>query len=287
MLSSCPRLLGGVLVLAVVLTGCGDNLFSSFDSEGTSDDPNVLLADARAALAKGDTTRAIDYLERAYNIDPDHAEVRVTLVGTRFEQNDVDLLTIREIGMYIANASKAARPKSAATYVCSFDGDPSIYEPFDFAQAPAFQRLAALTDLFSDAETLLGDLDAAEADLPDALRARLLLIRAFTRAFQTIVAIDAEVKSLGVELFRLPSGDIGICADQSQFGSVSEAQALVTSIQEIIVCTLLPNYEAALDDLRTRNRILGGDDDNIVLSAMSDALDAMRNSIDATCSASQ
>jgi tetratricopeptide (TPR) repeat protein len=286
MLSSCSRLLGGCLVLALVLTGCSDNLFSSFDSEGTSDDPDVLLADARAALAKGDTTRAIDYLERAHDMDPDHAEIRVTLVGTRFEQNDVDLLTIREIGMYIANASKAARAKSAGTYVCSFDGDPSTYESFDFALAPAFQRLAALTDLFNEAETLLGGLDAVEADLPDDLRARMLLIRAFTRAFQTIVAIDAEVKSLGVELFRLPGGDIGICADQSQFDSVSDAQALVDSLQELIVCTLLPNYEGALDDLRTRNQILGGDDDNIVLSAMSDALDAMRDSIDATCSTS-
>ena len=286
MLSSFSRVFGGALVLAVLLTGCSDNLFSSFDSEGTSDDPNVLLADARAALAKGDTVRAIDYLERAHDIDPDHAEVRVTLVGTKFEQNDVDLLTIREIGMYIAEGAKAAAAKSNHSYVCSFEGDPSSYEAFDFAQAPAFQRLANLADLFSEAETLLGGLDAVEADLPDDLRARMLLIRAFTRAFQTIVAIDAEVKDLGVELFRLPGGDIGICADQSRFDSISDAQALVDSIQELIVCDLLPNYEGALDDLVTRNNILGGDADNIVLSAMSDALSAMRNSIDASCSAS-
>jgi len=286
MLSSLPRTLGGVLVLAVLLTGCSDNLFSSFDSEGTSDDPDVLLADARAALAKGDTSRAIDYLERAHDIDPEHAEVSVTLVGTKFEQNDVDLLTIREIGMYIADGSKAAVAKSSHTYVCSFDGEPSTYEPFDFAQAPAFQRLVDLADLFTEAESLVGDLDAVEADLPDDLRARMLLIRAFTRAFQTIVAIDAEVKQIGVQLFRLPDGDIGICADQSGFDSISDAQALVDSIQELIICTLLPNYEGALGDLRTRNEILGGGEDNIVLSVMSDALDAMRNSIDATCSAS-
>lgn len=286
MFSSLSRTLGGALVLALVLAGCSDNLFSSFDSEGTSDDPQVLLADARAALVNGDTTRALDYLQRAHEIDPDHAEVRVTLVGTKFEQNDVDLLTIREIGTYIASGSKAATAKSGGNYICSFDGDPSTYETFDFAAAPAFQRLANLADLFTEAETLLGDLDATQADLPDDLRARMLLIRAFTRAFQTIVAIDAEVKAMGVQLFRLPGNDIGICADTNEFSSISDAQEIVDQIQELMVCTLLPNYQGALDDLQTRNEILGGDADNIVLTAMSDALDAMRNSIDATCSTS-
>jgi hypothetical protein len=246
----------------------------------------VLLADARAALTKGDTSRALDYLQRAHESDPDHAEVRVTLVGTKFEQNDVDLLTIREIGMYIADGSKAARAKAAGNYICTFDGDPSSYETFDFAAAPAFQRLANLADLFEEAETLLGDLDATQTDLPENLKARMLLIRAFTRAFQTVVAIDAEVKNLGVELFRLPGNDIGICADVSQFDSVSDAQNLVDQIEELVVCTLLPNYEGALNDLRTRNEILGGDSDNMVLDVMNNALDAMRNSLNAACSAS-
>lgn len=286
MFVSLSRTLGVALVAGLLLAGCSDNLFSGLDSEGTSDDPDVLLADARAALTKGDTSRALDYLQRAHESDPDHAEVRVTLVGTKFEQNDVDLLTIREIGMYIADGSKAARAKAAGNYICTFDGDPSSYETFDFAAAPAFQRLANLADLFEEAETLLGDLDATQTDLPENLKARMLLIRAFTRAFQTVVAIDAEVKNLGVELFRLPGNDIGICADVSQFDSVSDAQNLVDQIEELVVCTLLPNYEGALNDLRTRNEILGGDSDNMVLDVMSNALDAMRNSLNAACSAS-
>ena len=286
MLLSLSRTLGAALVAGLLLTGCSDNLFSGLDSEGTSDDPQVLLADARAALANGDTTRALDYLERAHEIDPDHAEVRVALVGTKFEKHDVDLLTIREIGSYIANGSKAATAKAGGTYVCSFEGGPSTYDAFDFAAAPAFQRLVNLNNLFTEAETLLGDLDATQADLPDDLRARMLLIRAFTQAFQTIVSIDAEVKEMGVELFRLPGNEIGICADASQFNGISAAQQLVDDIQQLILCTLLPNYENALGDLRTRNEILGGNPDNVVVSVMSDALDAMRNGISATCSAS-
>lgn len=285
MLSAATRSLGVVLVALLVLAGCDDNLFSSFDSEGTSDDPEVLLADARAALTQGDTTRALDYLERAHEIDPDHAEVRVTLISTKFEHHDVDLLTIREIGEYIADGSKAGMAKSGSNYICSFDGDPSSYEPFDFSEAPAFQRLAGLSELFSEAETLLGGIDATETELSDELRARLLLIRAFTRAFRTIVAIDGEVKQLGVEMFRLPDG-IGVCADADAFGSISDAQELVDDIQEIIVCTLLPGYEQAIDDLRTRNELLRGEIGNELLDVMDDAFDTLRNNLDATCSAS-
>lgn len=286
MLPSFARSLSAVLVAGLLLAGCTDNLFSGFQSEGTSDDPQVLLADADAALAKGDTTRALDYLERAHDIAPENAEVRVTLVGTKFEKNDVDLLTIREIGEYIANGSLSKRAKADPNYMCSFEGDPSGYETFDFAAAPAFQRLMGLSDLFTEAETLLGDLDASEADLSDDLRARMLLIRAFTRAIRTVGAIDQQVKQLGIQLFRLPGNDIGVCADANQLNSISEAQQLVEDIQNIITCTLLPGYERAMDDLQTRNELLNGSSDNIIIDVMGDALDAMRNSLDATCTAS-
>lgn len=280
------RTLPVVLVACLLLLGCDDNVFSGLNSEGTSDDPEVLLADARAALAKGDTAQALTYLERAHEIAPENAEVRVELVGTRFEMNNVDLLAIREIGEYIVDGAKAVRASaSEPNYICSFDEDPSTYPAFDYAEAPAYQRLAGLADLFEDAITLLGDVDVVEADLPDDLKARLLLMRAFTRAFQTIVAIDGEVKALGIDLFRLPDGEIGICADANQFDSISDAQQLVEDVERIIECTLLPGYEEALTDLRTRNDILGGDPDNLLLDVMSDALDAMRQGIDGDCSA--
>lgn len=277
------RTLGVVLVASLILAGCSDNLFSGLQDEGTSDDPKVLLADAQAALAKGDTARAVDYLERAHDLAPEDAEVRVMLVGTRFEMNDVDLLTIREVGEYIANGGMAAVAKAGPNYICSFDEDPSNYEPFDFAAAPAFQRLKGLSDLFSEAETLLGDLDVAESDLSDNLQARMLLIRAFTRAFQTVRAIDQEVKRLGIQPFRLPGNDIGVCADANQLNSISEAQQLVDDIQEVLKCTLLPGYEQAMSDLQTRNELLNGSADNIILEVMGDALDAIRNNLDASC----
>jgi tetratricopeptide (TPR) repeat protein len=284
MLQSASRSLGLALLAGLLLAGCSDNLFSGLQSEGTSDDPQVLLADAQAALAKGDTTRALDYLERAHDLEPENAEVRVTLVGTRFEKHDVDLLTIREIGQYIASGGNpSVTAKAAPNYVCSFEEDPSNYATFDFAAAPSFQRLVDLNDLFADAETLIGDLDATQVDLPDDLRARMLLIRAFMQAFKTIKEIDYEVKQLGVQLFRLPNNDLGICADANQLSSISDAQQIVDDIQDLITCTLLPGYEQAMEDLRTRNRLLNGSEDNIVIDVMSDALDAMRNSLNAEC----
>lgn len=290
MMSSLSRTLGLAFALVLLLAGCSDNLFSSLNSAGSSDDPDVLLADARAALSQGDTTAALEYLQAAHELDPDHAEVRVTLVGTKFEKHNVDLLTIREIGEYIANerlAVRAKTTKTTANYICTFDGDPAQYAAFDFAAAPAFNRLAGLSDLFEEAETLLGDLEAGRVDLPDPLRARMLLIRAFTRAFRTMVAIDAEVKNLGIELFRLPGNDIGLCVNASQFNSVSAAQQLIDDIQEVIECTLLPGYEQAMDDLRARNELLGGDTSNVLVDVMGEALDAIRNTLSASCSASR
>lgn len=273
------------LAVGLLVAGCDDNVFDGLNSEGTSDDPQVLLADARAALAKGDTTQAIDYLERAHDVAPENAEVRVELVGTKFEKNNVDLIAIREIAEYIADGSKALRTaKNAdADYYCSFDEEPG--ETFDFAEAPAYQRLVGLSDLFDEAITLLGDLDASEVDLSEELTARMLLMRAFTRAFQTIVAVDQEVKEIEVDLFRLSNGDIGVCADASEFNSVSDAQQIVDEIEQIIDCTLLPGYEQAIDDLRTRNELLRGNLDSLILDTMGEALDAMRNSINGDCTA--
>lgn len=287
MQNSSLRILPLALAACLLVVGCDDNVFSGLNSEGTSDDPQVLLADARAALVQGDTAQAIDYLERAHEVDPDNAEVRVELVGTKFEKHDVDLLTIREIGEYIANSNKATATAKAGEpyYVCSFEGDPSTYPAFDYAQAPAFQRLAELSGLFEEAITLLGDLDPAQVDLPRDLKARMLLIRAFTRAFQTIVEIDTSVKELGAELFRLPSGAIGVCADATQLSSISEAQQIVDDIEQLTECTLLPGYDRAMDELRARNELLSGDPDNILTDVMGDALDAMRNGVSADCTA--
>ena len=286
MLRSCSRSLCVALAAGLLLAGCSDNLFSGFQDEGTSDDPKVLLADAQAALAQGDTTRALDYLERAHDLDPDDGEVRVMLVSTKFEMNDVDLLTIREIGEYIAGGGTTAFAKTDPNYICSFDGNPSNYEPFDFAAAPAFQRLTGLRTLFDEAETLLSDLGTNQTALSENIRARMLLIRAFTRAFQTVSAVDREVKQLSIQPFRLPGNDIGVCFDANQLNSISDAQQRVEDIQEIVVCTLLPGYDQAMADLRARNELLNGSTDNIIIDVMGDALDAMRNSLDATCTAS-
>lgn len=288
------RTLSIAFVVCLLVAGCDDNVFSGLNSEGTSDDPQVLLADARAALAKGDTTQAMDYLERAYEIAPEDAEVRVELIGTRFEVNDIDLLAIREIGEYIAGSNKAAHAAGKATepiYVCSFDGEPE--GSFDYAQAPAFQRLAGLSDLFDEAIALLEDLDTSQADLSEDLKARMLLIRAFTRAFRTIVEIDTRVKSMGVDLFRLPDGTIGICAEVSEEpDSIEEAQELreeaeelVEEVERLIECVLLPGYEVAMDDLEARNELLGGEPDNVVVNVMGEALDAMRDGVNGQCAA--
>ena len=51
--------------LAVAMGSWGCNLFSPFHSEGSSDDPEALLSDARGALRDGRPQDALNMLDRA------------------------------------------------------------------------------------------------------------------------------------------------------------------------------------------------------------------------------
>ncbi|MCI0696098.1 hypothetical protein L0337_29370 [candidate division KSB1 bacterium] len=54
-----------MIALAVTMLLCGCNIFSPFHSDGSSDDPAVLLSEARSALREGREKEALSMLDRA------------------------------------------------------------------------------------------------------------------------------------------------------------------------------------------------------------------------------
>lgn len=264
-------------VCAALLAGC--NVFDGLGDEGDSGDPNVLLQDARAALSRGEPQVAVQYLDRAYSIDPSNPEVRIELAGARFAQAEVDLLTLRELVTHINGdegsvAPATLTPKQDHGPFCTFDADRSGLEEFDYTSAPAYQAIREEIATFEAARELLdGIRSAAFSELPEETRAQWYLARAFTRTALAIDAINREVERIEATLYRLPSvqNSIGICAASEQALSRTEVR---------IKCDHLPQIVVGLEELEIRNWLLDDADVSGVLDDLRQAVDVVGAQLD-------
>ena len=266
---------------AALLVGC--NVFDGLGGEGESDDPNVLLQDARAALSRGEPQAAVRYLERAHALDPSNPEVRIELVGARFAQAEIDLITLRSLINYINGEEEEPAAAAARTHsqqpqangdFCTFDADRSALEEFDYTSASAYQAIRDQINTFEAAHELLdGIRPAALNDLPDAVRARWYMSRAFTRIALAIDAINSEVEQIEATLYRLPSlqNSIGICAASEQALSKAEAR---------IKCDHLPQIVVGLEELEMRNQLLDNADVSGVLDDLRQVVDIVGAQLD-------
>lgn len=241
------------LLLCGVLAGC--NVFDGIGAE--SDDAQVLLQDARAALDRGDPHEAVRYLERAFELDPTDPEIRIELAGARFEATDLDLITLKGLTEHI---SGTARPSEATAAVrvggkaeggyCTFGTDPGGLDVFDYTAAPEYQQVRAEIETFVAARDLLDAIRPVDLEaLPEETRAQWYLIRAFTRIALAVDAINGEVERIEATLYRVPGpqDSIGICAISKS--ALEEAEARIK-------CTHLPQILKGLDELAVRSRLL-------------------------------
>ncbi len=88
-----------VFLLALLLAGC--NVFEGAQEEGTSNDPEILLLDAEAALQRNEPDLAVQYLERAEALEPENTalglRIRAKLSTALLRSVDVDILTIHQL----------------------------------------------------------------------------------------------------------------------------------------------------------------------------------------------
>lgn len=269
------RCLGAGLVLLLVSVGAGCNVFGGL-SEENSDDPEVLLSEARAALTQGQPDRAVDLLREALAADSSNAEVRVELASAMLEARDVDIVTLRSMGRFIIGDEK--RTSISNTHEsgrCTFDQEPVSLPVFDYEDAPEYQVFVENEAVFEEVQALLGDERIDFEALAAELRARRLLVGAFADIATAVLEINRRIKALDATLYRLPSGAIGLCAPtpEDRF-----------QLEKDIVCALLPRIEAALEELNARNGLIGREpDEGVIIDIVRDAIEAIRGDTEIDC----
>src|SRR5690606_41582378 len=89
------------ILFAALLTGC--NVFEGTQEEGTGDDPEVLLQDAEPALQRDEPKLAVEYLERAVELEPvttSHgAQIRIQLSTAQLRAGGVNNTTLQPLAM--------------------------------------------------------------------------------------------------------------------------------------------------------------------------------------------
>ncbi len=273
------RYLNPFVVLSIsllIVSGC--NAFE-FMYGGDSDEPDVLLDDARIALQSGDAEKAIGLLEKALEKAPENSEIRIELSSALFQANDIDLLVMKDLAEFISE-TPAAAPKAGATHVdaCNFREDISITTVLDFTQDEAFQLLYENAEVLERALELLQDVLDGDGltSLPDNILSNAHLMRAISNLAMAVIDINTYAELAQVSLHWLPRGGVGYCAVD---------QETLTQFETFVLCEKMPAIDQAVEDLVSRQALFS-DVDSELVSAVSDARSEIANSITASCGAS-
>jgi len=131
---------GFVLLVAGLLVG-GCNVFGGFASGSNTVD--ALLADARTALATGDTSRAVRLLEQAFDKDSTDVRVRVELGNALYAERGLDIFALRTAAGHLVGASDSSDASTAARAsrvetVCTDEAQPeAVPDRYDSVPADA------------------------------------------------------------------------------------------------------------------------------------------------------
>ena len=257
----------------LVFAGC--NVFEGLYDEGASDDPEVLIADADAALQRGEPDKAVQYLEKAFEAKPQDPEIRTKLSTALLQQADISVITMIDLAEDITgnqNGSKSGRAfsgsalKSGSQLACNFTG--VAVEQIDLTTNPSYQEVARHVATLRRVKALLDAVVSSAANLnspPPHLQNAALLSQAVTTVLVVLFDVQEKTDDLGATLWRLANKDVGLCADD---------EAALLEIQTFIKCEQIPEMQDALDLLKQR---LGGSGDE---SAAKEAIDEIQESID-------
>lgn len=187
------------LLLALLLSTAGCNAFGGFSEEGAGDDPQRLFQDATIALQSGEPEKAVRYLRRTLEIEPDHVPARLKLGTALMAEADISALSFVQLvrkmsgelkkGNAVMRAATSAKSKTA---FCSFSTDlpREAFDPTDVDSYDALQDgRSVLTEVRSINRRVLGGVDSFEealkalhAEVGDADTAAHLLNAAVAQA---------------------------------------------------------------------------------------------------------
>ncbi|MEM8484642.1 MAG: tetratricopeptide repeat protein [Bacteroidota bacterium] len=233
----------------LIATGC--NAFEFMHDE-ESNDPDVLLDDARIAMQNGDPEKAVDFLEKALEKAPENPEIRIELSAALFQSNEIDLLVMKDLAEFISDDQNATHLAGGIAYksppACNFRDEVDTTIRIDFDIDPAYLLLLDNEEVLQRAVSLLSstlESEAAQA-LTDHVRSNAHLMRAIANMATSIIEIKQQADAAEASLHRLRSGNIGYCAAND---------AALAQLETFILCEKLPVIDEAVADLVNRQAL--------------------------------
>ncbi|NNE68763.1 MAG: tetratricopeptide repeat protein [Rhodothermales bacterium] len=134
-----PLRLIPTMLLFFALAGC--NVFEGLYEEGSSDDPQVLVEDADFAIQNGEAEKAIQYLEKALEKEPDNARALAKLTTVRLKVANVDVLTLQTLVDDFL-AEEIATKSGGQMQACRYSDGPGVTATeFDYRTSAEYTRL--------------------------------------------------------------------------------------------------------------------------------------------------
>lgn len=270
-----------VLFIGLLVGGC--NVF-----DGVTPEPNTideLLADARAALAEGNSARAVQFLERAFELDSSDVRVRVELGNALYSEHGIDVFSLRAAVDYLveqpdSSTSPAAGALSRDANVCT-DGDrpePSATERYARVpmNADPLRRLVERRPVVERVRRLVVDgvlsrrLESfAEASV--SVRRKGFLVGAVTESVVGITGVHESFVGAESMLFldreAQPHRALIACADGED--------ALARNHDAL--CALSDATQPSIQWLRARNRLSErGEEGAVLIDPLRDLANAAR-----------
>lgn len=275
--------IGSELLIAFTFSLClsACNVFDGIYEEGSSNEPAVLLADARNAISDGRHDDAVEYLNKAHERQPGNIEIRVALASALLTLNKIDVMLIAEVADEIEGdeiggdadwTSKAGCPDDL---VCNFDcGSAKSAAPFSYGDSDAYRHLEKALGVLEQVNALvrvtLDDLGAVPGsrfftradrkELYDALvdriaeehprdKARrlastLLLDAGIASLATTLTSIERSASANEITLYHVETADGGKIVD---YCGADVAQFITGTM-----CPATSSAHLTLDILKTR-----------------------------------
>ena len=266
------------VVLALVLaTGC--NVYEGFYEEGASDDPEVLLEDARIAMQRNEPDKAVDHLRKALSKADKGStvekRVQIKLASAILQTQEINALTLSRMARtFSSEANKAGAGKTAGE-VCNFPAEHSreSFDPhagIDFGRLGSEESVAArseasalIADVFNQTTTsssptfpcddagmdqAIADLQAqgmTDAEIAEALVDYAVVLS--TTAYVDVVNVGGDLAEFFYATPPAGADYIGIC-----FPDVATCEASVAATTDN-----LPSFDCATRLLQKRAALLG------------------------------
>lgn len=238
------------------------------------------------ALQRGEPSKAVQYLEKALEKEPENAAIRTDLSTAMLQVNEVNIVKmISVIEAITGDASdqglfgKAAVLSKSYAAGCNFEESRKV-EQIILSDNPAYQEIEAVVEELRRVHELLQPIIESQSkldELTEAQRQTALLNSAISEVLLVLVEIEHKKDELGAALWRLDNRDVGLCARDG---------AALHEMQSFVKCDQIPRLQSALELLKKRSGAVSDGDSGAkkAIDELQENIDLLEAQIEVTCS---